>query len=184
MTKRTLMGAAAVVALLVLLPGSSQERNQAASRQACHPEGTWFGANTFGNTYVIRVVSVGGGRYSAVADGWNVFVPLTLERTSFHGELVRTGPRSFWLRQIAIFAINPDSGYPPGLYLLGAEGEVTMTGASCDHFEVAFDNVGAHFWEPFGPFYDPDFVWPVPFVDEFDIDFGSGVARYARMPEY
>ena len=183
MTKRTLMGAAAVVALLALLPGASQERNQAASRQACHPEGTWFGSNTYGHTYVIRFVSVGGGRYSAVADGWSIPFPAR-EKTSFHGELVRTGPRSFWLRQISLFEDFPMPGFPPGLFLAGSEGEVTMTGASCDHLEVAFDNVGAYFWEPFGPFYDPDFVWPVPFVDEFDIDFGFGVARYARMPSY
>jgi hypothetical protein len=177
------MGAAALLAVLALLPGASQERNQAASRQACHPEGTWFGANTFGQTFVIRLVSVGGGRYSAVADGWDITYPVR-EGTSFHGELVRTGPRSFRMRQISLFEDYPFPGFPPGPFLVGAEGEVTMTGASCDHFEVAFDNVGAYFWEPFGPFFDPDFVWPVPFVDEFDIPFPPGVARYDRMPEY
>jgi hypothetical protein len=183
MTKRTLMSLAAVVALLVLLPGAAQLQDQAASKRACHPEGTWFGANTFGHTFVIRFVSEGGGRYSAVADGWNIAYPAP-EKTSFHGELVRTGPRSFWVRQIALFEDYPMPGFPEGLFLAGSEGEVTMTGASCDHFEVAFNNVGAYFWEPFGPLVDPDFVWPVPFVDEFDIRFPSGLAWYDRMPEY
>jgi hypothetical protein len=181
MTKRTLMSLAAVVALLVLLPGAAQLQDQAASKRACHPEGTWFGANTSGDTYLVDFVSVGGGRYSAVSDGWNPYALYILEKTDFRGELVRTGPRSFWFRQLAIYEFDPDLvPLPPGLYLMGAEGPVTMSGSSCDHFDMVFDVVGLYFWNPF----DPDFVRPVPFVDEFDFPVPPGVASYDRMPPY
>ena len=181
MTKRTLMSLAAVVALLVLLPGAAQLQNQAASKRACHPEGTWFGSNTDLYTFVIRVTPLSGGRYSAVADGWNTIDPIALEKTAWHGELVRTGPRSFWLRQIAIFELNPalfPTPFPP-LVLVGTEGEVTMTGSSCDHINMVFENTGAYFWD-----IDLDFERPVPFVDEFDFPVPPGVASYDRMPEY
>jgi hypothetical protein len=181
MTKRTLIGAAAVVALLALLPGAAQLQSQAESRRACHPEGTWFGANTYGNTFLVDFVSVGGGRYYAVSDGFNPNVPLALQNTGYHGELVRTGPRSFWFRQLAIYEFNPDVvPLPPGLYLMGGEGPVIMSGSSCDHFDMHIDVVGMYSWNPF----DPDFVRPVPFVDEFDIPLEPGSASYDRMPPY
>ena len=180
MTKRTMMVVAAVVVLLVAAPCAAQGKSVAESGKACHPEGTWFGSNDFGNTYVVRVVSVGGGRYSAVADGWSTDdPPIALKWTSFHGELVRTGPRSFWLRQISIVELNPallPEDFPP-LVLAGAEGGVTMT--SCDHFNVDFENVGFYEWD-----IDLNFDRPVPFVDPFFFPLPRIAASYDRMPEY
>jgi hypothetical protein len=92
-----------------------------------------------------------------------------LESTAWRGELVRTGARSYWLRQILLC----DSAVPglPGLLLWAVEGEVVMTG--CDHFDATLESVGAYFWGGDA----------VPFVDPFDVPFpGVVTLAYDRMP--
>jgi hypothetical protein len=170
MTKRALIGAAAVAALLVVLPSAAGDGADAGLR-ACNPEGTWYGANTSGLNFIFRVVGVGGGEYSIVADGFPIpeAINFCLDYTAWHGDMVRTGPRSYAFRQLEFCDPDPATLPEPGvgLWLWAVEGEFTMT--SCDLMEAYMPVVGAYVWNPL----DPAFVPPVPFVDPFDVVFSD-----------
>lgn len=167
MIKRVMMGTALAAAVLAALPCLAQGTENAGP-QACSPEGTWFGSNSLGQDYLITLTPAGGGSFLAVAES----LPdpnFCYQSTGFRGELVRTGARSYWLRQILLC----DSAVPglPGLLLWAVEGEVVMT--SCDHFDATLDSVGAYFWGS----------GAVPFVDPFDVPFPDVVTlAYDRMP--
>jgi hypothetical protein len=174
MTKRVITAAALVAALLVVSPGLAQDANDDNPR-ACSPEGTWYGANSAFQNYIFRVVGLGGGKYSIVADGFSDpdLVTYCLDSTAWHGDMARSGPRSYAFRQLDLCDPDPaffDPAVFPsdvGLWLWAAEGEFTMT--SCDHMTAYMPNVGAYLWNPI----DPGFVPPVPFVDPFAVVFSD-----------
>ena len=167
MKTRALTLAAATAVLLATLPCTGQE---AATERAlaCDPEGTWYGSNSLGESYLFTFTKVGGGRYIAIAKGLTD-TNFCNEATGWHGELVRTDVRTYWLRQILLCDASP--AFPPGIWLWGSEGELVMT--SCDHFETVNANNGAYAWGG----------GAVPFVDPFDIPFPDPVyLAYDRMP--
>jgi hypothetical protein len=166
--RKNLLTVVAVAAIMLVVPPCLAQRTEGGGAPACSPEGTWYGSNSLGENYLFSVTPTGGGRFTAVAEGL-LDRTYCLEATGWRGELVRTGPRSYWLRQILLC----DSAIPnlPGLLLWAAEGEVVMT--SCDHFDATLDNVGAYFWG-FGA---------VPFVDPFDIPFDlTATLSYDLVP--
>jgi hypothetical protein len=170
MTKRVITAAALVAALMVVLPGIAQDASDDNPR-ACSPEGTWYGANSSGLNFIFRIVGLGGGEYSIVADGFSIpeAINFCLDYTAWHGDMVRTGPRSYAFRQLEFCDPDPATLPEPGigLWFWAVEGEFTM--ASCDHMEAFMPVVGAYVWNP----HDPTFVPPVPFVDPFAITFSD-----------
>jgi hypothetical protein len=164
MLMRMMIGMALAAALLVVPPCIAQGTENAGP-QACSPEGTWYGSNSLNQNYLFTLTPDGGGRYTAVAED----PTFCYEATAWRGELIRTGARRYWLRQILLC----DSAVPglPGLLLWAVEGEVVMT--SCNHFEATLDSVGAYFWG----------TGAVPFVDPFHVPYpGVVTLAYDRMP--
>lgn len=170
MMKRVLTATAVLAALLAVLPCIAQDANDDNPR-ACSPEGTWYGANSSGLNFIFRVVGLGGGKYSIVADGFSDpdVISYCLDYTAWHGDMVRTGPRSFAFHQLEFCDPDPDT-FPdpgPGLWFWAVQGEFAMT--SCDHMEAYMPVAGAYVWNPL----DPGFVPPVPFVDPFAVVFAD-----------
>jgi hypothetical protein len=166
MRTRAMVATAAVAMVLVALPAFANGPGGGAGNE-CSPNGTWFGSNGLGQDYLFTITRVGGGRYTAVSDGLTV-PDFCSENTAFRGDLVRTGPDTFELRQILIC-----DSYGT-LLLWASSGEVVFT--DCDHFDALFDNIGAYFWAP----------GITPFVDPFDVPLippGDPLpASYDRMP--
>jgi len=166
MKTRALTLAAAMAVLLAALPCAGQEPPTERSI-SCDPEGTWYGSNSLGQNYVFTVTGVGGGRYSATAEGLTD-TNFCNEATAWRGELVRTGARTYLLRQILLCDASP--GFPPGLWLWAFDCELVMT--SCDHFD-AVGIGGAYAWGGGAvPFVDPP---DIPFPDPIDL-------TYDRIP--
>ena len=178
MTKRFVTGAAVVIALLVALPCIAQE-TAFEDRSTCGIEGTWFGPNSAFFNFIFRVEKNAAGGHSIVADGFTDMdlVSYCLEYTAWHGELVKTGPRTYRFRQIELCDPNP-AVFPPdifpsaqGLWLWASEGEFTLT--SCDQVEAFIPINGVYIWDS----------GKVPFVDPFDIPFPDPVTGiFERMP--
>lgn len=166
MRMRIAVATVAVAAALVAVPCLAQKAGGGAGNE-CSPDGTWFGSNALGQNYIFTVTRVGGGRYTAVADGLTD-PAFCSENTAFRGELKRTGPNTYELRQILLC----NSGGT--LLLWAASGELVFT--DCNHFDALFDNIGAYFWGTgFTPFDDP---FHFPFIPPGDPLPGS----YDRMP--
>jgi hypothetical protein len=180
-----LIVATVAVVLVVLPPCAAQEAPSEEGWWGCNPEGTWYGSNSAGLNLILRISQVGLGRYTAVADGSSdrdVISYCLQDYTAWHGELVRTGRRTFWLRQVEFCDPDPAT-FPPdlfpsaeGIWLWGSEGELTLT--TCDLIEAFLPTAGAYVWNPL----DPAWVPPVAFVDPFDVPFPDPVVgSFVRM---
>ena len=166
MKKRWMVAVAVVAIALVGVSAFAQDAGE-GGRRACSPEGTWFGSNSIGENYIFTITGVGGGRFTAVADGL-LDTAFCAEATGWSGEMVKTGRNRYDIRQILLC-----DAYGT-LLLWVAEGEVVLT--DCDHFDALWDTAGAYFWG----------TGFTPFVDPFDIPMTPpgepGTASYDRMP--
>jgi hypothetical protein len=158
--------------LAVAVPAIAQDMAGGGGRP-CGIEGTWYGSNSAYLNYIFRIEKNAGGGYTVVADGFSDMDLMTycLEYTAWHGELVRTGLRTFLFRQIELCDPNPAMFGPlPGLLLWAAEGEMTLVG--CDRIDAVMPSVGAYFWG----------TGRVPFIDPFDLPFPEVTGSFERMP--
>jgi len=159
-----------VAVVVVVLAGVSVSAQEAADARWgwCSPEGTWHGMNfSEDSPYIINIDRSGFGRYTAVAEGLTHIG--AAEDTSWRGELIRTGARTFVLRQLTLYRTLDGI-----TTLAAAQGEVAFT--SCHHFDFTIDLLGFYVWRP----------GIVPFVEPFDVPYvppGSPlIAAYDRMP--
>ncbi len=130
----------------------------------CGLAGTWWGQNfEFQQEYLVTILSIGGGRFSAVVDGVNDFPPYE-KFTSWRGEAIKTGSDTFDWSQI-LFGSLPGAEVPD---IFAVRGEIMLV--DCDHFDASFD---------FGAIY----AWgQVPFGDDPLLEFPPSSASYTRMP--
>lgn len=173
MKQRLVAGMVVAIAMFIALPCIAQE-NAAEDRGGCGIEGIWYGSNSAALNYIFRIEKNAAGGHTVVADGFSDMDVMTycLEYTAWHGELTKTGPRTFLFRQIELCDPNPGVfGDLPGLLLWAGEGEFTMT--SCDQIDAVIPIVGAYFWG----------TGKVPFIDSFDIPFAEVTGTFERMPQ-
>jgi hypothetical protein len=158
--------AVSLAMILIVIPAMAGAPGNGGGNR-CSPDGTWYGTNALGQNYLITVNRIGGGRYTAVAEGLND-PNFCDENGAFRGDLVRTGPNTYVLRQLLLCKLDGV------LYLWASEGELVFTG--CDHFDAVFDNIGVYLWAPgITPFVTP---YDIPFIPPGD----PLTAAYDRMP--
>jgi hypothetical protein len=151
--KRNIVVAAVAAALIVVAAPAVAKQPGGGAGDECSPTGTWYGSNGLGQNYIFTVTRVGANRFTAVAQGLTD-PSFCIEATAWRGEMARTGPDTYELRQI-LLCESPDFG----LVLWGGLGELTFT--DCNHFDASFTDIGAYVWG----------AGATPFVDPFDIPF-------------
>jgi hypothetical protein len=159
---------AAMVAMGWSGPGIAHD-GEGWALDRCGPAGTWFGQNeTYGFEYLITVVPMGGGCYSAVAEGIGNEVPPWEQGTSWRGVITKTGDRSYSIVQLQLAGpsqLQQKSGDRPDV--AAARGELTMV--DCNHFEVEFGLIGIYAWGQ------------TPLVDEAMATYPPSIASYTRL---
>ncbi len=168
-TATKIMAVAAMVAMAWAGPGFAQQADRGGNR-ACDPAGTWFGQNeTYGFEFLFTVVPMGGGCYSAVAEGVANDVPPWEYATSWRGTIQKIRGRTYEIVQLQYAGpsqlSDPQDGVPD---IAGAQGELTML--DCDHFEVEFAEIGIYAWGQ------------TPFVDVPVATYPPSFATYTRVP--
>lgn len=172
--KRVSVNLLVIGLLLAAAPGAVEAKE---SGDKCSIEGTWYGFNGLGETFVVTIMRTGSGRYSAVGQAPAGGLPYPEVEGYFdgvQGDLVRTGPGTFDSSWMVIWKLEPDNTYWEGFEMLAVvpHGEVWMTG--CNSFEALF---GADLYlynfgdDPLEDGFQLDPVDPFP-------------AYYKRLPRY
>jgi len=130
----------------------------------CGLAGTWWGQNfEYEQEYLVTIVPIGGGRFSAVVEGVNDFPPYE-KFTSWRGEAIKTGSDTFAWNQI-LFGTVLGAEVPD---IFAVRGEIDLV--DCDHFDASFTFGAVYAWGQ------------VPFVDEPLLELPPSSASYTRMP--
>ena len=160
-----------ILGLLIAAPGVLEARGG----DKCSIEGTWYGFNGLGESFVITITRTGSQRYSAVGQapaGALEFPGVEGYFSGVQGDLVRTGPARYDSTWMLIWRVDPDEWFGFELFAIVPYGEIWMT--SCDTFEAVFGadlflyNLGD---DPFEDGFQLDPVDPYP-------------ASYTRLPKY
>lgn len=183
--KRIVVGLVVLGVLTILAPGSLE----AKSAPTCKIEGTWYGFNTFGETYVITFNRTGGRSYTAIGQAPlnpnPFFTFVTGDFPATQGELVRHGRNRFDASWMAISWVDPSYDFDGDPYFgsagcgsgwdlmaLAIWGPLTMP--TCDTWTASFD---------------ADFIvyslGTDPFADGCSMGnpFGPGEGFYQRLPK-
>lgn len=127
----------AIFAVLMTAPGVLQ----AKGAKSCKIQGTWYGSNELGDTFVMTITRTGPKTYSAVGQGPalpvdpNVFPGVIAPFFGVQGDLVRTGPATFDSTWILIWWVDPNI-YGYQLMAIVPFGKVVLS--TCDSFEATF----------------------------------------------
>ena len=160
---------AVVMAIACVAAVSAQEAVPDPEHRWCTPAGTWIGQNeTYGFEYVVTIESLGGGRYSIVAEGIDDTPPWEFS-TPYRGVLRKTGRRTFSFAQIKLAGpsqfTDPGEGVPD---IFGIQGDMVML--DCDHNEVEFAPSEFYAWGQ------------IPFEDEPVATSPPAIATFTRIP--
>ena len=168
--KRLLLSLA-VLALLISVPGALA----AEDGDKCNIEGTWYGYNGLGESFVMTATRTGSNRYSVVGQAPAVAPAYPGVEGAFpgvQGDLVRTGPGTYDSSWMLIWKVNPSDWFGFELLAIVPYGEIWMT--DCNNFEALFNT--DLFLYNFGD---------DPFEDGFQLDpVGPYPAFYKRLPQY
>jgi hypothetical protein len=182
--KRVLVSLSILSILILVLPGSSEAEN----RGTCRIEGTWYGFNTFGETYIISFNRTGAKTYTAVGQAplapAQFFSFITGEFPATQGELFKTGRNKYDTSWMATSWIDPSYDF---------DTDENFSGAGCGS---GWDLMALAVWGPLRmPTCDSwtavfDLNWIVyqfgtdPFEDGCHMGnpFGQGQGFYQRLP--
>ena len=138
--------------ILLAAPVASQVAEE--GRGGCHIEGTWYGFNTFGETYIFTINKAKGKAYTAVGQAPIAPVPIfdfvIGDFPGTHGQFEKTGRDAFDTKWMSVSWIDPGYNFDLDLVFGGAGcgagwdlmaisvfGPLTMS--TCDTWSVDFD---------------------------------------------
>ena len=148
--KRVVVGLVILAVLCITVPATLE----AKGAPTCKIEGTWYGFNTFGETYIITINRTGGRTYTAIGQAPITPAPffdfVIGDFPATQGELLRSGRNNFAASWMGISWVDPSydfdsdpnfggAGCGAGwdLMALAVRGPLTMP--SCDSWTGSFD---------------------------------------------